>query len=393
MLNPFNPGAGRKPPYLAGREEITSSIRMDMDRVYNDAEGMRPVVVSGMRGMGKTVLLRSLDGYARDNGWIAIWAEASKGDSLAKRLAQSVYVELRRLRNSEKMLGGAFDHALSVLRSFQLKIDPTGAYTFGIGVEPAKGFADSGDLSLDLSDLLQALGEAAREAGTAILVSVDELQEAPTGDLRALNMALHDIGQGSSPVPVYFVGAGLPTLPAVLADASSYAERMYRFYTLTTLNDEASRIAYSEPTEELGVRWDSDALSLAVDAADGYPYFIQQCGFCICEQIDIPASISMADASMGIELAWEELDRGLYRSRWDRASAAGKEFMRAMAVDEGPSLMGDLTARMGKKSSSSLSVLRDKLIQDGVIYAPERGYVAFTVPGMRGFIQRREGVD
>lgn len=391
MTNPFNPGAGRKPPYLAGRDNVTASIRTDMQRVYDDAEGMRPVIISGLRGMGKTVLLRDLSDFARERGWAVVWAEASKDDSLAKKLAQAVFVELRRLRSAEKLTGRAFEHAFAVLRSFQLKIDPSGACSFGVDVDPAKGYADSGDLSLDLGDLLEALGEAARDAGTAVFVCVDELQEAPMDDLRALNVALHNIGQGSAPVPVYFAGAGLPTLPAVLAEASSYAERMYRFYTLGTLDNEAAKAAYVEPGVKCGVQWEQDALTAAVKAAAGYPYFIQQCGFCICEQIEPPAHITEAEVLTGIALAQDELDRGLYRSRWDRATAKGKEFMQAMALDEGPSQLGDLAVRMGKKSVSGLSVLRDRLISDGLIYASGRGYVSFTVPGMRDYINRREG--
>ena len=243
MSNPFNPGAGRKPPYLAGRDDIVRSIEQDMARVYDDAEGMRPIVISGLRGMGKTVLLRALCDFVNQRGWVVVWAEASKDESLSKKLAQSIYVELRKLRSSEKLAGRAFEHALAVLKSFQLKIDPTGACSFGIDVSPAKGYADSGDLSLDLQDLLEALGEAARDAGTAVLVCVDELQEAPIEDLRPLNMALHSIGQNFSPVPVFFVGAGLPTLPSVLADASSYAERLYRYYTLDPLSGSSSEKA------------------------------------------------------------------------------------------------------------------------------------------------------
>lgn len=393
MSNPFNPGAGRKPPYLAGRDDIVRSIEQDMTRVYDDAEGMRPIVISGLRGMGKTVLLRALYDFANQRGWVVVWAEASKDESLSKKLAQSIYVELRKLRSSEKLAGRAFEHALAVLKSFQLKIDPAGACSFGIDVSPAKGYADSGDLSLDLQDLLEALGGAAREAGTAMLICVDELQEAPIEDLRPLNMALHSIGQSFSPVPVFFVGAGLPTLPSVLADASSYAERLYRYYTLDPLSDKSSGKALVEPVAGQGMAWSPEALGLVVQEAAGYPYFIQQCGFSICEQVDGPIELTMVETLAGIELAREELSRGLYRSRWGRATAQGKEFMRAMAQDEGPSKISEIARRMGKGDPSSLSVLRDRLIKDGLIYSPERGLVAFTVPGMDGFINRCGEVD
>lgn len=388
MPNPFNPGAGRKPPYLAGRDDIILSIKSDMRQVYDNAEGMRPVVISGLRGMGKTVLLGELAELAKSQDWIVIEIEASKNDSLAKKLAQAMYVDLRRIRNSSKPFGSGFEHALAVLRSFQLKIDPTGSYSIGVDIDPAKGFADSGDLSLDLGDLLEAIGEAARDAGTAVFISVDEFQEAPTGDLAALNIALHAIGQGSSPVPVYFVGAGLPTLPAVLADATSYAERMFRYYSLDLLTEEAVRKAYVEPTAKNEIQWEERALTDAIDAASGYPYFIQQCGFCICEQIVPPGIVTMSELLAGVALARDEVDRGLYRSRWDRATPKGKEMMRAMAEDNAPSKLSDIAQRMGKRKPSDLSVLRDRLIHDGLIYAPERGYLAFTVPGMGDYIKR-----
>ena len=389
-MNPFNPGAGRKPPYLAGRDEIIHSIKSDMKRVYDQAEGMRPIIISGLRGMGKTVFLREISEDARAKNWIVVWAEASKTDSLGKKLSQAMYLELRKLQNSTKPISSIFQHALAVLKSFSLKIEPSGSCSFGVDIEPAKGYADSGDLSLDLTDLLQAMGEAAREAGSAILVCIDELQEAPEPDLAALNVALHSIGQGSSPVPVYFIGAGLPTLPAVLAEATSYAERMYQYFSLDLLVTEAVREAYVEPTEKSGMTWEEDAINEAVNAAGGYPYFIQQCGFCICEQIGTATEITTEEATTGIQLAKEELDRGLYRSRWDRATPKGKEMMIAMASGAETSKLSDVALRMGKSKASDLSVLRDRLISDGLIYSPERGYVAFTAPGMDEFVKRCE---
>ena len=387
-MNPFNPGAGRRPPYLAGRDDVIRSISLDMRRVYEQAEGTRPIIISGLRGMGKTVFLREIADHARDNGWTVVWAEASKDDSLAKKLSQAIYLELRKIQNSSKTISKMFKHALAVLKSFQLKIEPSGSYSFGIDIDPAKGFADSGDLALDLGDLFQALGEASRDAGSALLICIDELQEALETDLSALNVALHAIGQGSAPVPVYFIGAGLPTLPAVLAEATSYAERMYQYHSLDLLNCDAVREAYIEPTEKSGIIWDENAIEKAVSAAGGYPYFIQQCGFCICEQITDSCKITSQIASDGIQMAKDELDRGLYRSRWARATPKGKEMMVAMSEDDGASKLIDVAKRMGKSRASDISVLRDRLISDGLIYSPERGYVAFTAPGMNDFVNR-----
>jgi hypothetical protein len=387
MANPFNPGAGRKPRYLAGRAEAIGKISADMQQVYDSAAGTRPVIVSGLRGMGKTVLAQTLAEQARRQDWVVIWAEASKGDSLAKKLAQSIYVELRRLRSARSKTAGFFSHALSVLKSFQMKIDPLGSVSFGIDIEPADGYADSGDLSLDLGDVLSALGNAAREAGTAVFICIDELQEAPIEDLAALNVALHSIGQGFEPVPIFFLGVGLPTLPAVLADASSYAERLYRFHTLDYLTPEAASSAFIQPAKDCDITWDEQALKIALDMAGGYPYFIQQCGYSICEQMSEGSTIEVAEATAGVAIAKEELDAGIYKSRWDRTSAKGKEFLRAMAELTQPSKLSDVAKRLGKDSVSEVSVIRERLIEDGLIYAPERGCIAFTIPGMDDFIQ------
>lgn len=391
MINPFNPGAGRMPPFLAGRASIVRSLKADMRQVYDHSEGARPVIISGLRGMGKTVLLQELAEEARNRGWIVVWAEAAKNDSLARKLARATFVELRRLRAILDPSRSAFSHALAVLRSFQIKVDPTGSFSLGVDVKPASGYADSGDLSLDLGDLLQALGEAAREAGTAVFVGIDELQEAAPDDLSALNVALHALGQGVDPVPVYFAGVGLPTLPAALAEATSYAERMYRYYSLDLLSEDEVRDAYVVPLNDIGVTWKDSALERAKKAAAGYPYFIQQCGYCICGQLGLPGEIGDDEVIAGIALAEDELDRGLYRSRWDRATPQSKAMMSVMAKLGCPVRLNEVALAMGKRRTSDLSPLRDRLIEDGLIYSPERGYVSFTVPGMDRFIAGVEG--
>lgn len=389
-MNPFTPGAGRKPPYLAGRDDILSSLKRDMHQVCQEAEGTRPVVVSGLRGMGKTVFLRNLLDDAKQEGWMVVWAEASRDEVLSKRITRGIYNELRIHASLRDTLGETFRRALSVFKSFQLKVDPMGAYTFKVDIEPEKGFADSGDLAMDLADLFKAIGEAARDEGTAFFLGIDELQEAPEEDLRALNMALHEIGQEASPVPLFFVGVGLPTLPSVLAKASSYAERMYRYYSLDALDEDSARRALTEPVLKHGWIWDDDALQAVIDVAEGYPFFIQQCGFSICEERVDAGPIDTLLAEIGIERALEEFDRGIYRSRWDRTTPRGRDFMIAMSEDSTMSLLSEVATRMGKRSQSDVSVLRDTLMKSGLIYVPDRGYVAFTIPGMKGFIERHK---
>lgn len=388
MINPFNPGAGRMPPYLAGRNEIFKPLQRDMDAMYERGDSSRPVIVSGLRGMGKTVSLRALANDPARSDWVVIWVEASRNEDLPKRISRSLFDELRKRSSAKQALSHGMKRALSVFKSFQLKFDPAGTYTFGIEVDPDKAYASSGDLALDLSDLLQAIGEAARDDGTAVLVAIDELQEAAEDDLRALNMALHALGQQVDPVPVFFVGAGLPTLPSVLANASSYAERMYRYYELGDLDVTATEKALIEPTSESGWEWSNEALDAVVDVSRGYPFFIQQCGYSICERMGMPRRIEGEAVHQGIQDAIGEMDRGIYNSRWNRATPRGRDLMAAMAEDEGLSSMTDLTRRMHKRKPSDLSVIRDTLIKNGLIYSPERGYLAFTVPGMAEYIRR-----
>ena len=266
-VNPYKPGAGRKPPVLAGRSDLTNALVRAMQQAAREGEGDRPFALWGLRGVGKTAVLRSICEYAAKESWLVISLEATPGESLARRICQSAALELRRYRGAPQIASDGFKRALRVLKSFQLKVDPTGAYSFGIDIDPAVGFADTGVLSMDLQDLFDALGEAAREAGGVALVSIDELQEAPLDDLKALNMALHAVGQEASPAPIVVIGAGLPTLPGVLANATSYAERLYRFFSIELLSDDAVREALEVPARELGVEWKADALVKAAEPA------------------------------------------------------------------------------------------------------------------------------
>lgn len=389
--NPFKPGAGRVPPELAGRDTLLNEVRRHMDQVIDQSEGDRPIIISGLRGVGKTVLLNEFVRNAQSSKrWIPIKLEAVAGASLRKALALAVFAELRKLLSTNEVARGQLKRFVSVFRSFQFKIDPTGAYSFGFAVDPAEGVADSGEFERDLFDLLSELGEAARTLDMGVLLAIDELQDAPRQDLNGLNVALHNLGQAAWPVPVSFIGAGLPSLPSVLADATSYAERLYDYRTLDLLDADETIDALTVPTEARDVSWDPEAIALTLAAAGGYPYFVQACGKHVWDVRALPTEIALEDAQIGVALAREEVDRGLYQSRWDRATPAQREMMKAMADDNGaPSAIQDLVVRTGKSRTSDLSVSRRELITNGHIYAPDRGFLAFTVPGMADFIHRR----
>lgn len=234
------------------------------------------------------------------------------------------------------------------------------------------------------------LGETSRQLGIGTLVLVDELQEATGDELTAINTAVHQLGQHDAPLPVMFVGAGLPSLPAQLAEATSYAERLYEDRPIGLLDEQASRSALTDPVTSHGVTWDESALDAALVVAAGYPYFLQAVGKHVWD-IAAGTKISLEDAEMGSAAAHREVDDGLYRARWERATPAQRDLLRAMAdlTGDQPSPVADLTAAMGKKRVSDLSVSRNELIKKGLLYAPERGLLAFTVPGMHTFVTQQ----
>ncbi|WP_251009186.1 ATP-binding protein [Curtobacterium sp. ISL-83] len=390
VTNPFKPGAGRVPPVLAGRDPLLASIDQTLAETLASAEGGRPVVISGLRGVGKTVLLNEIARRATDSRrWSVVKLEATRNRNLQHGMVRQLHAALRGTLSLGAAVTEKFKGALGAFRSFQVSVDPSGTYNFGFAVEPTPGVADSGDLERDLEDLLRETGLAFREIGQGLLIAIDELQEAPKDDLNALNLALHALGQEAWPVPVFLVGTGLPSLPSVLADATSYAERLYDYRRLDLLTDEETRLALTDPTERAGVRWTADALELAVQAIQGYPYFAQACGKHVWDARAVEDSIDAQSAAAGVLAARDEVDQGLYQSRWDRATPKQRELMQAMASDDGkPSAIQDLVARTGKSRTSDLSVSRNELIKNGHIYAPDRGYLAFTVPGMADFIHR-----
>ena len=262
-----------------------------------------------------------------------------------------------------------------------------GSIAIGIDVDPLDGRADSGDLELDLSELLVELGEAAAEFGAGVLLLVDELQEIPRSDIAALAGAAHRANRLRLPVAV--CGAGLPNLPTLVTGAKTYAERLFAYRRIGALARREAADALRLPAEALGVTWQPGALDHAVEAAEGYPYFLQVFGKGIWDGAPGPGEISAADARVGVGVAQSELRDSFYGPRWGRAAPAQKAYLSAMAAEEttdGTASSGRVAARVGK-SHRDLSTSRDHLIRRGLIYAPARGLVAFTIPGMAAFIR------
>lgn len=390
VVNPFRPGAGRRPPVLAGRERILSNFDVVVRRAEELGEGDRSWVINGLRGVGKTVLLNELMSQASARKWIVAKVEASTSTPLRKILATEL-AKAMRTATGRHPGGSSLKRALAVLRSFTMKLGVDGV-TLGAEIEPQHGVADSGRFGEDLAALLEVVGEASLEFSIGTLILVDELQEASGDDLEAINMAFHALGQADIPLPVLFVGAGLPSLPAQLADAASYAERLYIYQPIGLLDSDDVRRALVEPCLERGATWEDDALEAAQVLARGYPYFVQSIGKHVWDLAPGPV-ITSEDVAAGGALAREEIDAGLYRSRWERATAAQRRLLMGMAQLKGDDAVeiGELATHLGRGRTSDLSVARQELIKKGLVYAPERGLVAFTVPGMADFVLSQDG--
>lgn len=388
VANPYRPGAGRRPPLLAGREAMLEAFDVVRRRAETLGEGDRSWVLNGLRGVGKTVLLNELLSRVSDRGWITAKVEAGASASLPVALSRALVRGMRTAtgRHPEPRLKRLF----GVFTAFSLKVDPTGAVALGVDVEPMRGIADSGRFSDDLAVLFEVLAETARDLGVGVLILVDELQEATSGELAALNTAVHHLGQVDSPLPLTFIGAGLPSLPAQLAEATIYAERLYDYRPVGLLDERASDDALVIPALQQGVDWAAEGLRLAASAARGYPYFLQAVGKHVWDNAR-RSPIDIEDVEIGLAEARREVDDGLYRSRWERATPAQRDLLRALATigGEGAASVADIAKTMRKPRTSDISVARNELIKKGLVYPPERGLLAFTVPGMHDFIDRQ----
>ncbi|MDA8317347.1 MAG: ATP-binding protein [Actinomycetota bacterium] len=386
--NPYRPGAGRRPPLLAGRASLLDDFEAVKTRAEARGEGDRSWVLNGLRGVGKTVLLGELFARATARQWIAAKVEVGAGGPLPAALSRALTASMRRATGHHP--APRIRRLLGVLKGFSLRVDPTGAFAVGVDVDAIRGIADTGRLGDDLSGLLEVMSETARDLGIGVLILIDELQEAPEESLAAINTAVHHLGQLDPAPPVLFVGAGLPSLPAQLADATSYAERLYEYRNVGLLDPGAAREALVVPARDLEVEWNPDALETALDVARGYPYFLQAIGKHVWDAARTNV-IDAEDVEVGLEAARQEVDDGLYRSRWERATPAQRDVMRALARlgGEEPAPVADIAVAAGKTRTSDISVARVELIKKGLVYAPERGLLAFTVPGMHDFVARQ----
>ncbi|MQT13269.1 ATP-binding protein [Rhizobiales bacterium Sp-1] len=384
VRNPYAPGAGTPPPELAGRGQILLDARTALRRVQG-GRAERSVILVGLRGVGKTVLLVKIKEIADDLGFKAAFIEAQENRSLASLIIPMLRSILLTVDFSERARDVS-KRALRVLKSFigSVKIS-TGDIDYGLTINPEVGVADSGDLQADLSDLMVAVGEAAKAAEKAICVLIDELQYVNEVEFSALIMAIHRVNQLN--LPIIVVGAGLPQILAHAGSAKSYAERLFRFPQIGALEPTDAVAALSNPAVEEGVEYDADALEEILKTTERYPYFIQQWGHDSWNHAK-GTTISLDDVREATKRALATLDESFFKVRFDRCTPAERRYMRALAeLGPGPHRSGDIAEALGTKSTS-VAPVRSKLISKGMIYSPQHGDTAFTVPLFDAYMRR-----
>jgi hypothetical protein len=384
VTNPFAPGAGTPPPELAGRDELRETARIALERACRGLPGKSMLMV-GLRGVGKTVLLDRMRAEAEERGIFTVRVEAPEDRSLPAILAPELRVALLRLSKKERAKDAA-QRALRGLAGFAKALKfKYQDIEVGFDLEPEAGLADNGDLEHDLQALLEAAGQAARQGQTALAIFADELQYVAEDQLAALITALHKTAQQS--LPVMLIGAGLPQLRGRMGRAKSYAERLFDFPQIGPLPAQAARLAISKPVRDAGADITDDALNIIVQETHGYPYFIQEWGKHAWESA--PASpINAGDVQRASDIAVAALDESFFRVRFDRLTPSEKRYLRAMA-ELGPDAhrSGDIAAVL-KREVTSLGPTRSQLISKGMIYSPSHGDTEFTVPLFDEFMRR-----
>jgi AAA ATPase domain len=399
VRNPYAPGAGQRPPELAGRDDELHAFDVLLERVGR-ARPERSIMLTGLRGVGKTVLLNALRSSAVRRGWGTGKLEIRPDRSLRQPLAAALHPAIRELAAPES----ESSHLLGILKAFaQAEPAPPGGragknvsasrWQPGIDVVSVRGRADSGDIEIDLVELLTDLAALAADLGQGIAVFMDELQDLTPVDVSALCAACHEVGQRA--LPLIVVGAGLPHLPAVLSASKSYSERLFRYSRIGRLDRAAADAALQLPARGEDAEFTEDALEAMYRLTGGYPYFVQAYGKAAWD--GAPRSpISQADVTLAAPGADAELAVGFFGSRFERATPAEREYLRAMAdVSDSADAADDAVSTASVASAlgrpaQSLSPARDALLKKGLVYSGQRGRIAFTVPHFGRYLRAQD---
>ncbi len=391
--NPFSPGAGTSPPELAGRDSVLDDVDVTLDRFINLSFSRSSIFV-GLRGVGKTVLLNRVREMAEERSFLTVFIEAHEDKSLPALLIPPLRKILLRL-NTADQIGDLARRGLRVLKSFagnfKTKISLAGEVELELGIQPELGSADSGDLEHDLSELLVAIAEAAKERTSPVCLIIDELQYLNEAEMSALIMALHQVSQRRLPFVMY--AAGLPLILGLVGRSKSYSERLFTYPKISVLPPIAARQALEKPVEARGVSFEPAAVEEILERTGRYPYFLQQWGYEAWNLAkDSPITLQVVlDAT---DRAIAQLDDSFFRVRFDRLTKREKEFMFAMVQVGGGEAQrsGDIAEKLGVKATS-IGPLRSSLIRKGMIYSPAHGDNAFTVPLFDQFLKRQLRAD
>ncbi|MCI0689189.1 MAG: ATP-binding protein [Sporichthyaceae bacterium] len=386
IRNPYAPGAGQRPPELAGRDRELSQFDVVLERVAK-SRPERSLVLTGLRGVGKTVLLNTMRSQAMTRLWGSGKIEARPDQSIRRPVAAAVHMAVRELapRHRDPAHIEAF---LGVLKAFGQRDATAGKsgtrWQPAIDVPASRGRADSGDIEIDLTELFVDAAQVAADLGVGLALFVDEMQDIGPTDLSALCAACHELSQLG--LPLIVVGAGLPHLPSLLSSCKSYSERLFHYLRIDRLDRTSADLALTAPAAREGVMFEAGALEELYAAAGGYPYFVQAYGK-VTWDLAAASPIGAQDVKLAAPHAEAELAVGFFGSRYERATPAEREYMQAMAsLGDGPVPTAQV-AEVLKRRPSSLSPARDTLIKKGLVYAAERGSIAFTVPHFGHFLR------
>lgn len=383
ISNPYNPGAGTQPPSFLGREDLMRDFEVALERTVRGRPG-KSLMPIGLRGVGKTVLLNNYVGKALERGARVAFVEAPENGTFRQLLASQLRKVLADLDRTGP-LSTFVKRAIGVLKSFTVTTSADGSTQLAISGDALAGSADSGILSEDLTDLLEAVGEAARDRATCVVIAIDEVQYLREEEFAALISAIHRTTQKA--LPLMLVGTGLPALPMLAGNAKSYAERLFNFPRISSLGEADAREAIAEPARAMSVAFTDEALSSMVDVTKGYPYFIQEWAYEVWNEATESPITDAVVARVG-EIVVEKLDKSFFSVRLDRLTPTERKYLRAMAnLGPGPHRSGDIAAELGA-AVESVAPTRSALIKKGMIFSPAHGDTAFTVPLFDEFMRR-----
>lgn len=385
VLNPYTPNAGKQPPAVLGRDDLIGNFDILLQRMSRGRSD-QSMIITGLRGVGKTVLLGRFYKKALEQKWAVIEMEVTKYDDadFRRNIAGSMRAALFDLSPKARWTD-RMSRAGAVLKSFSFSVDAGGGLTAGIDVDALAGQADRNDLQHDLTDLFVAVGEAAQDADKGLVLLFDEIQFLSKRQLEALISALHKTVQRD--LPITMVGAGLPQIAELAGDAKSYAERLFQFPRIGNLSDPDARRALADPASAEGAFFQDEALARAVEVTGGYPYFLQELGFAVWGAAKDEV-ITLNDVEEALPLYEAKLDSSFFRVRLDRCTEKQTTYLRAMSeLGPEPQKAADVAAKM-KRTSPQVATTRAELIAMGLLYTPEHGYAAFTVPHFDKFMLR-----